>query len=112
MMLLETTTVPEATLPLSDFKAHLRMGTGFADDGAQDAVLYGFLRASLSAIRGFAAGVVWRDSRCWPEHCECDRALRSATRRWRSTRGRSWGPRSLVRRRRDDPHGGGLHTLK
>lgn len=52
MMLVETTTVPEAALPLSDFKAHLRQGTGFAEDGVQDAVLVSFLRAGLSAIEG------------------------------------------------------------
>ena len=65
MMLLETTTVPEATLPLSDFKAHLRMGTGFADDGAQDAVLYGFLRAALSAIEGRTGNVLFERGFSW-----------------------------------------------
>lgn len=52
MMLVETTTVPEAALPLSDFKAHLRQGTGFGEDNVQDAVLVSFLRAAMSAIEG------------------------------------------------------------
>lgn len=65
MMLLETTTVPEAALPLSDFKAHLRMGTGFADDGAQDAVLHGFLRAALSAIEARTGKVLYERQFSW-----------------------------------------------
>lgn len=52
MMLVETTTVPEAALPLSDFRAHLRQGTGFAEESVQDAVLVSFLRAAISAIEG------------------------------------------------------------
>ena len=48
MMLIEETTVPEAALPLAEFKAHLRLGTGFSDDDVQDPVLPGFLRAALS----------------------------------------------------------------
>ena len=52
MMLVETTTVPEAGLPVSDFKAHLRLGTGFGEDSVQDAVLVSFLRAAMSAIEG------------------------------------------------------------
>ena len=50
MMLIEETAVPEAALPLPEFKAHLRLGTGFSDGDLQDAVLESFLRAALSAI--------------------------------------------------------------
>lgn len=49
-MLSEVTPVPDAALPLEAFKAHLRLGTGFDESGLQDAVLTGFLRASLAAI--------------------------------------------------------------
>lgn len=52
MMLVEETTVPDAALPVSEFKVHLRQGTGFADDGLQDTVLTGFLRAAMAAIEG------------------------------------------------------------
>lgn len=52
MMLVETTSIPDAALPLAEFKAHLRQGTGFAEDSLQDAVLTGFLRAALAAIEG------------------------------------------------------------
>ncbi|MFU8779137.1 MAG: head-tail connector protein, partial [Roseovarius sp.] len=52
MMLIEETAVPPAALPLAEFKAHLRLGTGFADDDIQDPVLESFLRAALAAIEG------------------------------------------------------------
>ena len=50
MMLSEVTPVPGAALPLDEFKAHLRLGTGFGEDSLQDEVLIGFLRAALAAI--------------------------------------------------------------
>lgn len=50
MMLIEETTVPDAALPVDQFKSHLRQGTGFGEDDLQDAVLLGFLRAAFSAI--------------------------------------------------------------
>jgi uncharacterized phiE125 gp8 family phage protein len=50
MMLTEQTPVPEAALPLAPFKAHLRLGTGFGEDGLQDEVLISFLRAAIVAI--------------------------------------------------------------
>lgn len=52
MMLSEVTPVPDAALPLAEFKAHLRLGTGFGEDSLQDPVLTGFLRAALAAIEG------------------------------------------------------------
>ena len=50
MLLVETSTVPVAALPITAFKDHLRLGTGFADDGVQDAVLEAGLRAALALI--------------------------------------------------------------
>jgi uncharacterized phiE125 gp8 family phage protein len=50
MMLIEETAVPQAALPLAEFKAHLRLGTGFADADVQDPVLESFLRAAIAAI--------------------------------------------------------------
>jgi uncharacterized phiE125 gp8 family phage protein len=49
-MLLEQTAVPSVALPVVQFKEHLRLGSGFSDDGLQDTVLEGFLRAALAAI--------------------------------------------------------------
>ncbi|MFD3191054.1 head-tail connector protein [Sedimentitalea sp. HM32M-2] len=50
MMLIEEATVSDAALPVAEFKAHLRMGTGFGEDSLQDSVLRGFLRAAIAAI--------------------------------------------------------------
>lgn len=50
MMLIEQTTVPDAALPVQEFKDHLRLGTGFTDVGAQDTVLQSYLRAAAAAI--------------------------------------------------------------
>ena len=50
MMLIEQTSVPLAALPVQIFKDHLRLGTGFADDGVQDGLMESHLRAALAAI--------------------------------------------------------------
>lgn len=52
MMLSEVTPVPQAVLPVAEFKDHLRLGTGFTDDGAQDALAESYLRAAMAAIEG------------------------------------------------------------
>lgn len=49
-MLIEEMTVPDAALPVEDFKAHLRLGTSFGQQTVQDEVLSGFLRAAMAAI--------------------------------------------------------------
>lgn len=49
-MLIEETAVPEAALPIAQFKAHLKLGTGFADDDVQEPVLQSFLRAAIASI--------------------------------------------------------------
>lgn len=57
-VLSEATGLAEAALPLEEFRAHLRLGTGFADDAAQDAVLAAHLRAALAAIEARTAKVL------------------------------------------------------
>lgn len=54
-MLKELTAVPDAVLPLAEFRDHLRLGTGFSDTGAEDAALLAYLRAALAAIEGRTA---------------------------------------------------------
>lgn len=39
-----------AALPVAGFRAQLRLGTGFADDAAQDAELAGFLSAAVAVV--------------------------------------------------------------
>lgn len=50
MNLVETGSVAAVDLPLAEFRAHLRLGTGFGDETLQDAVLEGYLRAALAAV--------------------------------------------------------------
>ncbi len=52
MILTESATVPTLALPIATFKAHLRLGTGFADDSLQDGLLESTLRAAMAAIEG------------------------------------------------------------
>ena len=49
-MLEELTAVAAADLPIRGFADHLKLGTGFTDDGAQDAVLEVCLRSAMAAI--------------------------------------------------------------
>jgi uncharacterized phiE125 gp8 family phage protein len=74
-MLVEQTPVPLAALPVSQFKDHLRLGTGFDDDGVQDQVLETYLRAAMAAIEARTGKVLlsrsynwtlsaWRDLSC------------------------------------------------
>ena len=50
MTLTELDALTTAMLPVRDLADHLRLGTGFADDGAEDAVLETYLRSAISAI--------------------------------------------------------------
>lgn len=52
MMLNELTVVPVAALPVQAMKDHLRLGSGFSDDGMQDALIEGYLRAAIAAVEG------------------------------------------------------------
>ncbi|WP_371227049.1 head-tail connector protein [Roseovarius sp. 2305UL8-3] len=65
MMLIEETAVPQAALPLAEFKTHLRLGTGFADDDIQDPVLESFLRAAMAAIEARTGKILIARSFSW-----------------------------------------------
>ncbi|SIO10851.1 phage conserved hypothetical protein, phiE125 gp8 family [Rhodovulum sp. ES.010] len=65
MMLIEQTTVPPEALPLERFKAHLRLGTGFTDDDAQDSLLRAFLSAAIAAIEARTAKALLLRSFTW-----------------------------------------------
>ena len=77
MMLVEETPVPLLALPVAEFKDHLRLGSGFTDDGVQDAVLESYLRAAMAAIEARTGKILiertfswtltaWRDARRQP----------------------------------------------
>lgn len=65
MMLVEQTTVPTEALPVAEFKDHLRLGTGFADDGVQDAVLVAYLSAAIATIEARTSKAVMTRSFRW-----------------------------------------------
>ncbi|MEX0364629.1 MAG: head-tail connector protein [Ruegeria sp.] len=65
MMLIEETSVPDAALPVDQFKAHLRLGTGFAEDNVQDEVLKSFLRAAIAAIEARTGKVLIARAFSW-----------------------------------------------
>jgi uncharacterized phiE125 gp8 family phage protein len=64
-MLTEETTVPDAVLPVDEFKAHLRVGSGFGTDTLQDDVLRGFLRAAIAAIEARTGKMMLRREFSW-----------------------------------------------
>ena len=64
-MLIEETTLPDAALPVEEFKAHLRLGTGFGDGDLQDPVLQGFLRAAMAAIEARTGKVLIERAFSW-----------------------------------------------
>lgn len=65
MMLVEETHVPAAALPVAQFREHLRMGTGFADDTLQDGLLENHLRAALAAIEARTGKILIARSFSW-----------------------------------------------
>lgn len=50
MRLKEQNGLDAAALPIAEFKAHLRLGSGFGEDTLQDTVLEATLRAAIAAI--------------------------------------------------------------
>ncbi|KMW56579.1 Gene Transfer Agent (GTA) [Candidatus Rhodobacter oscarellae] len=65
MMLVEQTTVPIEALPVTEFRDHLRLGTGFADDSVQDIVLESYVRAAMAAIEARTGKVLVTRSYSW-----------------------------------------------
>lgn len=64
-MLIEETAIADAVLPVDQFKAHLRLGTGFAEDDVQDEILTGFLRAAIAAIEARTGKVLIERTFSW-----------------------------------------------
>lgn len=60
MMMVELTSVPSASLPVDALSDHLRLSSGFADDGSQDAQLEGYLRSAMAAIEARIGKVLMR----------------------------------------------------
>lgn len=50
MILTEVAAPAPSAVPVRDFADHLRLGSGFSDDGSEDTVLELYLRAAMAAI--------------------------------------------------------------
>jgi uncharacterized phiE125 gp8 family phage protein len=72
MMLTETTPVPSLALPVEEMKDHLRMGSGFADDGLQDGLIEAYLRAAMAAIEGRIGKMLFQRRFLWVLECGRD----------------------------------------
>lgn len=69
MMLTEETPVPTAALPVEEMKDHLRLGSGFADDGLQDGLIESHLRAAMAVIEGRIGKMLYRRRFLWLLDC-------------------------------------------
>ena len=69
MMLSEETQVPLAALPVEEMKHHLRMGSGFAEDGLQDGLIETHLRAAMAAIEGRIGKMLFQRRFLWVLEC-------------------------------------------
>lgn len=74
MNLIETSTVADGDLPVATLRAHLRLGTGFADSATGDPLLAQYLRAAMAVIEARTGKVLMqRDFRLelpgwrWPD---------------------------------------------
>lgn len=65
MMLVEETTVPQSALPVAQFKDHMRLGSGFSDDGVQDVLLESHLRAAMAAIEARTGKILLERDFSW-----------------------------------------------
>lgn len=74
MMLVEETQVPDANLPVAELRAHLRLGSGFAEDQVQDGLLAAFLRAAMAAIEARTAKIMLEREFSWSVHVWRDSA--------------------------------------
>jgi uncharacterized phiE125 gp8 family phage protein len=69
MMLTEVTPVPTVALPVEEMKDHLRLGSGFADDGLQDGLIETSLRAAMAAIEGRIGKMLFQRRFLWVLEC-------------------------------------------
>ncbi len=65
MMMVEMSSVSSALLPVTELTDHLRLASGFADDGSQDAQLESCLRAALAAIEARIGKALFQRSFTW-----------------------------------------------
>lgn len=65
MKLVDLTGIATIDLPIAEFRSHLRLGTGFADDALQDPILEAALRAAVAAIEARTGKVLFERPFRW-----------------------------------------------
>jgi len=65
MSLVEIAPVGVENLPIGGFRDHLRLGSGFSDDGLQDTVLEAHLHAALSAVEALTGKALFQRAFRW-----------------------------------------------
>lgn len=65
MMLIEQTPVPDEALPVAEFREHLRLGSGFADDALQDPVLLPILKSAIAVAERETSKALFRRTFQW-----------------------------------------------
>jgi len=65
MILVEQTSVPSVALPVTQFKDHLQLGTGFTADTLQDPVLENYLRSAIAGIEARTGKVLMSKQYTW-----------------------------------------------
>jgi uncharacterized phiE125 gp8 family phage protein len=64
-MLMEQSQIDVSVLPIAQFTDHLRVGTGFDDDGVQDGVLETYLRVAIAAVEARTSKVLIERDYSW-----------------------------------------------
>ncbi|WP_157968935.1 hypothetical protein [Tropicimonas sp. IMCC34011] len=76
-MLTELSACPASALPVAELNAHLRLGRGFSDDGAETPLVETILRAAMAAVEAgtglslLARSFLWAPER-WPGGASVD----------------------------------------
>ena len=68
MTLNELSAVPSDALPFAALSEHLHLGSGFEDDGVQNAVLEAYLRAAIAAIESRSGVALLQRRFSWSIH--------------------------------------------
>ncbi len=68
MTLIEESQIPAAALPVDRLRAHLRLGSGFAEDSLQDDLLESFLRAAVAAVEARTGKALIARDFAWSLH--------------------------------------------
>jgi uncharacterized phiE125 gp8 family phage protein len=77
MFLTEEAAIPATALPIADLRDHLRLGSGFGEDGLQDGLMEAYLRAAVAAIEARIGKVLIPRMFNWALECWRDPAAQA-----------------------------------